>query len=99
MTTHTRATATRPECVRCGAKYGQRNTHSHQLRWAKDEPAASYEGYLHIVRRGSVRQMVGTGENRQDVEVWDGKTWLTPYEPFCTLRCALSYARWAWSKR
>lgn len=32
-------------------------------------------------------------------EVWDGESWSTPYEPFCTLRCALSYARQAYRKR
>lgn len=25
--------------------------------------------------------------------VWDGVTWVFPYNPFCTLRCALRYAR------
>jgi hypothetical protein len=24
---------------------------------------------------------------------WDGESWYWPYNPFCTLRCALSYAR------
>ena len=26
-------------------------------------------------------------------DVWDGATWFKPYEPFCTLRCALAYAQ------
>ena len=26
-------------------------------------------------------------------DVWDGVTWFKPYEPFCTLRCALAYAQ------
>jgi hypothetical protein len=26
-------------------------------------------------------------------EVWDGESWWGGYEPFCTLRCALDYAR------
>lgn len=28
--------------------------------------------------------------------LWDGETWSTPYMPFCTLRCALDYARKAY---
>jgi len=30
------------------------------------------------------------------LETWDGETWVKPYEPFCTLRCALEYARMAY---
>jgi hypothetical protein len=29
-------------------------------------------------------------------EVWDGVSWHGGYHPFCTLRCALEYARNAW---
>jgi hypothetical protein len=29
-------------------------------------------------------------------EVWDGESWFGGYEPFCTLRCALDYARKAY---
>lgn len=32
-------------------------------------------------------------------ETWDGETWRGGYDPFCTLRCALSYARKAWKNR
>lgn len=31
-------------------------------------------------------------------EVWDGESWWGGYNPFCTLRCALSYARKAYAK-
>jgi hypothetical protein len=30
--------------------------------------------------------------------VWDGQTWRGGYTPFCTLRCALSYARAAYKR-
>jgi len=30
--------------------------------------------------------------------VWDGETFVKPYEPFCTLRCALDYARRAYAR-
>lgn len=29
---------------------------------------------------------------------WDGSSWFHPYNPFCTLRCALSFARKAYAK-
>jgi len=32
-------------------------------------------------------------------DVWDGLTWHTPYRPFCTLRCALVYARASYEAR
>ena len=28
--------------------------------------------------------------------IWDGLSYMLPYEPFCTLRCALAYAREAY---
>jgi hypothetical protein len=31
-------------------------------------------------------------------EVWDGESWFASYEPFCTLRCALDYARKAYRR-
>jgi hypothetical protein len=31
-------------------------------------------------------------------DVWDGESWWGGYEPFCTLRCALDYARKAWRR-
>lgn len=34
----------------------------------------------------------------RDIEVWDGQTWIAPYEPFCTLRCALGFARKAYAR-
>jgi len=29
---------------------------------------------------------------------WDGETWFHKYNPFCTLRCALAYARLRYSQ-
>lgn len=31
--------------------------------------------------------------------IWDGKSWSGGYDPFCTLRCALAYARRAYAAR
>jgi len=32
-------------------------------------------------------------KDQQKPSPWDGQSWSHPYNPFCTLRCALSYAR------
>jgi hypothetical protein len=32
-------------------------------------------------------------------EIWDGESWYGGYPPFCTLRCALGYARKAYAAR
>lgn len=31
--------------------------------------------------------------NQLHASEWDGQTWFWKYNPFCTLRCALAYAR------
>lgn len=31
-------------------------------------------------------------------EIWDGQSWHGGYDPFCTLRCALAYARKAYAR-
>ncbi len=41
---------------------------------------------------------IGNDEAHGYYEVWDGASWVTPYKPFCTLRCALDYARKAHKK-
>jgi hypothetical protein len=106
---------TRPVCVHCGAKYGQRHTHDVTLRWAEGEPEPRYEGNLIVVKEQRTGATPATtiprwagvaGEllfpakpNVKRLEVWNGKSWYGGYEPFCTLRCALSYARKAYAAR
>lgn len=87
---------TRPLCSHCGKPYGRRDTHHVTLRWA-GEPKATYGGYLEVVKQSAVRT---TLDNRLacDVEVWNGRDWRGGYSPFCTLRCALDYARKAFRK-
>lgn len=65
------------------------------------------ERYQHDPK-GPTRKMIDYGEKfaRREYEVedsgsmlreiWDGESWNAPYKPFCTLRCALAYARKAW---
>ena len=93
MTRHSMATGKRPLCVHCGAKYGQRVTHTTTM-----VEGVPYKGYLEIIRTSPVRTRAN-GERLYDVDVWDGKSWMGGYEPFCTLRCALQYARKAWAQR
>ena len=38
------------------------------------------------------------GENVATLWTWDGETYVGGYEPFCTLRCALDYARHAYNR-
>ena len=83
----------RPVCVHCGLPYGRRDTHQVTLRWEAGEPEPRYEGNLLVVKRGSVRQRLAYA---RDIEVWNGRDWSGGYPPFCTLRCALSYARKAY---
>ena len=88
--------APRPVCVHCGKPYGQRNVHTVTLRWADGEPEPDYGGALLVVKRWPTRRHGTISPNARDVDVWDGKTWVDGYPPFCTLRCALSYARKAY---
>jgi hypothetical protein len=91
-------TAARPRCVHCGAKYGRRATHGFTLCWQEGEPEEVYGGYLQLVKSETPRKR-GDGAWVRHIEVWDGKSWIGGYEPFCTLRCALSYARRAYNNR
>ena len=47
------------------------------------------------VSPGRLTHVPGT-PNARDIEVWNGRDWFGGYNPFCTLRCALEYARKAY---
>ena len=100
-------------CGHCGKPYGRRDTHSVTVRWEEGEPEPRYDGNGVPVRRSAVRKSsramslpvrgdvaveVKARPNARDLDIWDGETWTAPYAPFCTLRCALSYARKAFRK-
>ena len=87
--------APRSVCVHCGQPYGRRDIHHVTLRWEEGEPEPRYEGSLIVVRRGSVRKRLAYA---RDIDVWNG-CWSGGYPPFCTLRCALDYARKAYRTR
>ena len=82
----------RPVCVHCGKRYGRRDTHDVRLRWEKGEPKPRYEGNLQVVRSVMIVRPY------LDIEVWNGRDWYGGYPPFCTLRCALDYARRAFAR-
>ena len=40
----------------------------------------------------------GPDDNCADRSLWDGETWFGGKKPFCTLNCALDYARKAYAR-
>jgi len=103
----------RPTCVHCGKKYGRRVTHEVAMKWNEGEAEPYYQGNLVEVRTRITKGRPATAlptiggravmdlpaqPNKKTVEVWNGKSWIGGYEPFCTLRCALAYARRAYNK-
>lgn len=98
----------RPICVHCGGSYGSRYTSMETIKWADGEPKPEYRGNGIVVKeriwttgasRGSSHGVVyGHNETIAHRTIWDGESWAGGYDPFCTLRCALDYARKAYSK-
>jgi hypothetical protein len=91
-------TAPRPKCACCGKPYGSRMTTSAEVRWPQGQPMPAYRGNGIVIK---TRGPFNTTEAMQwgTRDVWDGLTWFKPYEPFCTLRCALGYARASYEAR
>jgi hypothetical protein len=60
-------------------------------------PPPPYEGTGIVIQE---RQAYLASDGRMSMirRVWDGVTWYGGYKPFCTLRCALDYARKAYAK-
>lgn len=90
-------TSKRPTCVWCGKPYGERVTTEHLAYFCEgqrvpDPPPSNLE----LVRREIIEYGVtGGGRDRFRVRfiLWDGVSFRTPYEPFCTMRCGLYYAQ------
>jgi hypothetical protein len=104
----------KPRCVGCGKTYGERNTEDKSAFYNEGEAPPSCPTN-HIITRtndqtwGSQFEERGKGPSTTLVKVadarrritwtiWDG-TYRTPYRPFCTLRCALAFARRAAKER
>jgi hypothetical protein len=52
------------------------------------------------IRESQERQIASApvvGHMTTNREIWDGESYSGGYEPFCTLRCALAYARKAYA--
>lgn len=82
----------RPICVRCGTPYGQRNTTTETVRCARGETPPPYQGNGIVVGEYEWPSPA-SGGRAIDRTIWDGESWLATARPFCTLRCALAYAR------
>lgn len=83
----------RPICVHCGKPYGYRDIDDMVIRRATaNEPWPRYAGNGIVIKD----VVIGYSATVAYRKIWDGETWVKPYEPFCTLRCALDYARKAY---
>ena len=103
-------TKPRPVCVHCGNVYGERQVTREAFIWHKDAPRPQYRGNKLVVRETMMHTAphnvtggwrgtkYGPDDNIADRTLWDGETWIARYKPFCTLRCALDYARKAYAK-
>lgn len=106
-------TKPRPICVHCGKPYGSRDTTMETVRWPSgDMPAYRGNGIvtkttMHRSARPAMQLndptrgafTIEAMDNVAYRTIWDGATYRKPYEPFCTLRCALAYARKAYKNR
>jgi hypothetical protein len=61
-------------------------------------PPPPYRGNGVVVKETSPYISADNGRAVMTRWVWDGESYWKPYEPFCTLRCALHYARKAYAR-
>ena len=90
------ARVARPLCVCCGKPYGQRNTHD--TREIISAPPTPYRGNAFMVEEQLMQWGVDFDEPKAMLirTTWDGESYYTGYQPFCTLRCALQFGREAY---
>jgi hypothetical protein len=86
----------RPKCGHCGQRFGVRSLKTWTVRYTGDNPPA-YTGDQILITE-TTPYPTSESEHVMYRRTWDGKTWYAPHEPFCTLRCALTYARMAFRK-
>jgi len=60
-------------------------------------PAPAYRGNGIVVKEHNAYLSADNGRMVMTRDIWDGETWIGGYAPFCTLRCALAYARAAYA--
>lgn len=90
----------RPKCVHCGSRYGSRDTRIVTHRWPFDTAEPPFEcpaGHT-IVESGEIHGGVVLAYHYRHYKVWNGELY-GGYPPFCTLRCALDFARKAYEKQ
>lgn len=80
-------------CVHCGRSYTKRDCTSQFLTWPAGTPMPKYTGNLRVWKEVIFSKDDGTHTMHGARHLWDGETWTGGYPPFCTLRCALDYAR------
>lgn len=93
----------RPTCACCGQLYGKRDTERVRVNWrpSKGEEMPPYRGNLKVVSitrkppraPDDISNIYDDDAQWAMYRVWDGTYWASGYDPFCTLRCALSFAR------
>jgi hypothetical protein len=98
-------TAPRPICVHCGKPYGKRDTKMEYVVWPDGEVMPPYRGNGIVVSTsmhhtaphdcsGTVYGVSFTNNDNVALrDIWNGETWWGGHKPFCTLRCALDFAR------
>jgi hypothetical protein len=65
---------------------------------AEIPPPPPYRGNGIVVKETRPYVSASDGRAVMTRHIWNGVEYWTPYEPFCTLRCALNYARRAFAK-
>jgi endogenous inhibitor of DNA gyrase (YacG/DUF329 family) len=80
-----------PLCPMCGKPLAKDTLN---IRFAEPRPRTRAEAQRltnqHIT---SVHRYHVNADFISSANVWDGKTYASRYEPFCTLRCALAFAQ------
>lgn len=61
-------------------------------------PPPPYRGNGIVIKDRFKYLSADTHKMVMEREVWDGESWYGGYDPFCTMRCALDYARKAYAR-
>lgn len=86
-------------CACCQQPYGSRLTETtQQVRTAAQGAPEPYRGNSVLVEEAlySYGEQNGQPAAMLSRVLWNGQSYSMPYAPFCTLRCALAYARAAY---
>jgi hypothetical protein len=98
----------RPTCVHCRKAYGLRVVTEEKVKRKIGEDKPEYQGNGFLVREvewqtGALVDPKGHYTPASEIvtyrKIWDGVTYSGGYHPFCTLHCALAYARKAYNEK